>query len=1344
MNDGARNHGETPPAHRLNVPSDELARQAVNALRGYAYQIYQSLLAWIALEPKQELHLEVAEDYAVLAEHACSVVQVKDAPSSSVTLNSSSIRQAIQSLWNLQEENPNLELRFRFLTTAPIGKEQHVAFPNGQPGLLYWRAAAREMGDTGPIQRFLADSDFSDELRRYASGATAEQFRQRILRPMSFDCGTDDIATIRQEIDDRLVHHGQKLGISPREAEKASDSLIATVLATVIQKSGRRLTSAEFLRCFEMNTMVSIPTSLMRNLMGAGALPGISSQVAFGWGPSDWLSDLPLPFRALQRSTITSDLWVRLGQSSALWLHGSSGVGKSTLAQLIAQRSSGRWLRVDLRDLDGQEVSNRLRGLVVDPNFTNAAGVVLEDLGIGLDSSTQQRLAIVQHCMQRVHGCVIVTSTTAPTSLIRDALGGCYAAPIPYLTIDEVKELVIGSGGEGDIWGVSVHVFCSGGHPQLVAARISGLSRRGWPQAELFPVDHGGLAVAEIEEERASVRHRLINELPQEHRDLLYRLTLCAGNFDRGLAIAVAEVPIALSIPGEILDSLAGPWIEIVGPDLFRVSPLVAGSASKLFAPDEQTKIHHAIVNHLLERRPFPASFLSQLLTHALISQHVPGLHWLAGAVICAQEHEQRIAEELFILPFFKLGLGEPFIPANPFVSVVLRLAQFKVAARLDPNHRRLDSIVDRVDDESRGLPGPLGLFLRFFCLVTILGESSVSIRPFRWLPLLLEFDRLVGAPEIAAHINQFQIFASGMGGRTVSQFLFFKRANAVSTIEMLTELLTELDRVDQPSRGMLLSSLKEPEDGAALVVNSAWLAEERKATLSKDRGQQVAAEFLRLSFLVEKWPSIDLAVELVCAQVVMLDEYVQQTADALAAAQVAQDRFPTDLRLPRRRHMIYYRLGDHRAALDAIGNVAEHVAGMADIDAAYLLRRIGVSSAETGDLGGASRAFELGHLRASSASIDSMLPMKVGLLADRARVEFERGNPSVGVSLLAQALRLGDSMPVDRGLTERWCWIALAQTVKWLWCRADGPNWRPEPVQIPYGICSDSRDGCKDWKVTSSLVCWYTLATVEQALDLGQQVLAELRSRTPTTILPGRQWILEQQIVLGAIRRGDLGRFRERVPGYLMLSARWLGHLRTVQYEDKEFTQEEFAAVPASAEGLAEIATSACSAFLASFVANGKLDDARTAAALLVKDLWVPDRVRKLLEVFIARPPRITDWDQSLFSWLAALGDASPLNPRDLFMATLTLWQWLPRTQFRSALEFRLGEFVSARWAHVVDEQPFAMKRPRQTVPAILAAAHDSRFGRARLASILVAAEDAVDATVPPAMRQEIRDLPA
>ena len=44
---------------------DDIARQAVDSLAGYAYQLYQTLSAWLALGPDEFLFVEVAEDYAV-------------------------------------------------------------------------------------------------------------------------------------------------------------------------------------------------------------------------------------------------------------------------------------------------------------------------------------------------------------------------------------------------------------------------------------------------------------------------------------------------------------------------------------------------------------------------------------------------------------------------------------------------------------------------------------------------------------------------------------------------------------------------------------------------------------------------------------------------------------------------------------------------------------------------------------------------------------------------------------------------------------------------------------------------------------------------------------------------------------------------------------------------------------------------------------------------------------------------------------------------------------------------------------------------------------------------------
>jgi hypothetical protein len=49
--------------NKISVPKGNLAREAIDSLRGYVYQIYQSALSWIELEPDEFLFLEVAEDY---------------------------------------------------------------------------------------------------------------------------------------------------------------------------------------------------------------------------------------------------------------------------------------------------------------------------------------------------------------------------------------------------------------------------------------------------------------------------------------------------------------------------------------------------------------------------------------------------------------------------------------------------------------------------------------------------------------------------------------------------------------------------------------------------------------------------------------------------------------------------------------------------------------------------------------------------------------------------------------------------------------------------------------------------------------------------------------------------------------------------------------------------------------------------------------------------------------------------------------------------------------------------------------------------------------------------------
>jgi hypothetical protein len=133
------------------IPKGDPAREAIDALKGYVYQMYQSALAWIELEPEEFLFLEVTEDYAVAAAGALNAVQVKETEHN-VTINSDDIVASIDSFVDLRLKNPELQVRLRHLTTSRIGKEKFAEHRIGDtPTLEMWRKLAKT-GDLQPLR----------------------------------------------------------------------------------------------------------------------------------------------------------------------------------------------------------------------------------------------------------------------------------------------------------------------------------------------------------------------------------------------------------------------------------------------------------------------------------------------------------------------------------------------------------------------------------------------------------------------------------------------------------------------------------------------------------------------------------------------------------------------------------------------------------------------------------------------------------------------------------------------------------------------------------------------------------------------------------------------------------------------------------------------------------------------------------------------------------------------------------------------------------------------------------------------------------------------------------------
>jgi hypothetical protein len=121
-----------------DVPGGDPATRAVASLRGYAYQLYVSGLAWLNVRADQYLYLEVAKDYAIVAADALRAIEVKDTPFASITINSEDVRDTLDHFVDLVERNPKRRVDLRFLCTGSCrrAQERGPCQRNGDAGLL--------------------------------------------------------------------------------------------------------------------------------------------------------------------------------------------------------------------------------------------------------------------------------------------------------------------------------------------------------------------------------------------------------------------------------------------------------------------------------------------------------------------------------------------------------------------------------------------------------------------------------------------------------------------------------------------------------------------------------------------------------------------------------------------------------------------------------------------------------------------------------------------------------------------------------------------------------------------------------------------------------------------------------------------------------------------------------------------------------------------------------------------------------------------------------------------------------------------------------------------------------
>ena len=192
--------------------------------------------------------------------------------------------------------------------------------------------------------------------------------------------------------------------------------------------------------------------------------------------------------------------------------------------------------------------------------------LILEDINCLEDKQAALSLARVIETARRHGHEMLISCYRAPpaATLVDVGLTQECVVECTYLSKNETRKLVQGHGGDPRVWGNIAYIAGGNGHAQLVHAFVLGRAASGWPIENWEDLLRDVLSNSDVDGARFAARRYLISALPDDARQLLYRLSLVVGHFSRSLALSIGDVGPSLPNVGECIDQLVGPWITAI------------------------------------------------------------------------------------------------------------------------------------------------------------------------------------------------------------------------------------------------------------------------------------------------------------------------------------------------------------------------------------------------------------------------------------------------------------------------------------------------------------------------------------------------------------------------------------------------------------------------------------------------------------------------------------------------------------------------------------------------------------------------------------------------------------
>jgi len=930
----------------------DIGRQAKNIFRGYVYQAYQTVCAWLKCLPGEEILTEFAEDMDLVRRDLDGNVtdaelnQIKH-EKGTVTLNSKAAVNLINNFFRHKKRNPDINIFVRLCTISDRGKEKNIDWQYADCGTDLWdRLRERELNEDAQnkavhlLRSFLlSNKEVSEDVRSFIGGSDDLTFLNMFIDHIFWDTGQQSYGEIENEIK-RLLANLPRPVTDQEEVRQVIDRLWRHVTDIIAAESSKILTREDLEKLLTQETSVAVDRRTIKEVHSEITKIGKSTSlievgieilmerliptektIEVNYPVTAFLQNLPpLPKICCPRTEVVETIKDKNDHHLVTWIHGSTGYGKTILANLLVRGQSIHCHWFGLREVTGFSLISSLQLILSISKNLEENGIlfVFDDLRIEKQHTyCVELLHAISNSLLEKNSKLLVTSQLEPPERLKAILDKDVCLfDAPEMSTSEISVLIEMAGitdkKENEFWSNYVYGAASG-HPQLVIAYFTYLRDKEWRFActdEFFPKPRP------VEQVKAESRKLLAQTIKSgDARELARRLSVIVGTFERQFAIDVALSPPCLKEPGSAFDALVGPWVEEVGNELYALSPLLGGYAEAEFGQGCLKKYYGIISYAWLKKKSLTTLQIIQAITAGVIARVEPLVAKICRCVLLADPKKIRpIAKELSIIALFGIERVDSLADMDPMVRSMFRRLQLKICEYNGDwsSYSKIDDLIVRELNEIKFHP--------FYEEIYMVHCVDTSIRVDSPLKPKERIDRALSVLQMG--IGKERGEKDKIWDRIPLGDLLMVATHTITSPDDLQYLFDKLDEQHAEIVAKVMAGFETFPESLELLIDRVWLSESERQPPDWATCEKV---FLKAMDFGKKYKNDWLMAAVARGRMVVFDEYLHDPEMALQIAQQARTLIGKSHPLiDLGESTVFYRQGQHNKVIEIINHLEE------------------------------------------------------------------------------------------------------------------------------------------------------------------------------------------------------------------------------------------------------------------------------------------------------------------------------------------------------------------------------------------------------------------------------------